>query len=141
MTEAADRSSLLRDSLNRRILLLDGATGTALASRGLTAADYGGDDLVGCHEALVLHRPDVVLDLHRSYLAAGADIVETDTFGGTTVVLAEYGLADIACVPWLLRAGDQLGVALEPFPALSDWLARMLERPAVAAEAEIVASL
>ena len=88
------RSAVLSELLRRRILVLDGATGTALAARGLGAADYGGDALVGCHEALVLHRPDVVLDLHRDYFAAGADIVETDTFGATPVVLAEYGLAD-----------------------------------------------
>jgi glutathione S-transferase len=52
-----------------------------------------------------------------------------------------YGLADIAYVPWLLRARDLLGVELDPFPALSDWLQRMLQRPAVAAEADVVASL
>ena len=75
-------------------MVLDGATGTALAMRGLTAADYGGEHLLGCHEALVLSRPEVVTDLHRSYLDAGADIVETDTFGATPVVLAEYGLAE-----------------------------------------------
>jgi 5-methyltetrahydrofolate--homocysteine methyltransferase len=88
------RSVVLADLLRQRILVLDGATGTALAARGLTAADYGGEALLGCHEALVLHRPDVVLDLHRGYLDAGADIVETDTFGATPVVLAEYSLAD-----------------------------------------------
>ncbi len=87
---AADLARLLR----QRILVLDGATGTALAARRLTAADYGGEALLGCHEALVLHRPEVVLELHRSYLAAGADIVETDTFGATPIVLAEYGLAE-----------------------------------------------
>ncbi len=53
----------------------------------------------------------------------------------------EYGLADIAYAPWLLRTRDQLGVSLERFPALSDWLERLLERPAVAAEAAVVASL
>ena len=52
-----------------------------------------------------------------------------------------YGLADAGLVPWVLRARDSLGVDLEPFPALSDWVARLLERPAVAAEAEIVAAL
>jgi glutathione S-transferase len=52
-----------------------------------------------------------------------------------------YGLADAAYVPWILRARDMLGVSLDGFPALSDWLARLLERPAVAAEAEIVAAL
>ncbi len=88
-----ERGRLLTELLARRILLLDGATGTALAARGLTAADYGGEALLGCHEALLLSRPDVILDLHREYLAAGADIVETDTFGATPIVLGEYGLA------------------------------------------------
>ena len=88
------RSAALAEAIGRRILLLDGATGTALAARGLTAADYGGEALFGCHEALLLSRPDAVLDLHRSYLAAGADVVETDSFGATPVVLAEYGLAE-----------------------------------------------
>jgi 5-methyltetrahydrofolate--homocysteine methyltransferase len=89
-TQTAALAALLR----QRVLVLDGATGTALAAKGLSAPDYGGEELIGCYEALVLHRPDVVLDLHRSYLQAGADIVETDTFGATPVVLAEYGLAD-----------------------------------------------
>jgi 5-methyltetrahydrofolate--homocysteine methyltransferase len=93
MSEKA-RAQTLAELLAERILLLDGATGTALAAHGLGATDYGGDELVGCHEALVLHRPDVVAALHRSYLGAGADIVETDTFGATPVVLAEYGLAE-----------------------------------------------
>jgi glutathione S-transferase len=53
----------------------------------------------------------------------------------------EYSLADIAYVPWVLRARDMLGVDLDPYPALSDWLGRMLERPAVAAEAQVVAAL
>ena len=94
VTNCQTRSAALAGLLGRRIMVLDGATGTALAARGLGAADYGGERLLGCHEALVLHRPDAVLDLHRGYLAAGADIVETDTFGATPVVLAEYGLAD-----------------------------------------------
>jgi 5-methyltetrahydrofolate--homocysteine methyltransferase len=92
-----DRSARLAALLRERILALDGATGTALAARGLTAADYGGEALFGCHEALLVHRPDVVLDLHRGYLEAGADIVETDSFGATPIVLAEYGLA-VRCV-------------------------------------------
>ncbi|MFH1175988.1 MAG: homocysteine S-methyltransferase family protein, partial [Acidobacteriota bacterium] len=94
MAGSTGRGALLAELLRQRIMVLDGATGTALATRGLTAADYGGEDLLGCHEALVLSRPEVVTDLHRSYLDAGADIVETDTFGATPVVLAEYGLAE-----------------------------------------------
>jgi glutathione S-transferase len=54
---------------------------------------------------------------------------------------AEYGLADIALVPWFLRARDMLGVELDGFPSLTDWLARLEERPAIAAEAGIVAAL
>jgi glutathione S-transferase len=53
----------------------------------------------------------------------------------------EYGLADIAFVPWILRARDMLGVELGPFPALTDWLARLEQRPAIASEADIVAAL
>ncbi len=93
MTRGPTRSAALAGLLRQRILVLDGATGTALAARGLTADDYGGEPRFGCYEALVLHRPDAVLELHRSYLQAGADIVETDTFGATPVVLVEYGLA------------------------------------------------
>jgi 5-methyltetrahydrofolate--homocysteine methyltransferase len=94
VTQPQSPGAALARLLRRRILVLDGATGTALAELGLGAADYGGEALVGCYEALVLHRPDAVLDLHRSYLEAGADIVETDTFGATPLVLAEYGLAE-----------------------------------------------
>jgi 5-methyltetrahydrofolate--homocysteine methyltransferase len=72
--------------------VLDGATGTALQARDLTAEDFGGPQLEGCNENLVITRPDVVLDIHRGYLEAGADIIETNTFGGTAIVLAEYGL-------------------------------------------------
>ena len=74
--------------------MLDGATGTAIQAHDLTAADFGGPQLEGCNENLVLTRPDVVLDIHRGYLDAGADIIETNTFGGTGIVLAEYGLED-----------------------------------------------
>jgi 5-methyltetrahydrofolate--homocysteine methyltransferase len=87
------RTAALAGLLNQRIVVLDGATGTALAALDLTAEDYGGEARFGCYEALVLNRPDAVLELHRSYLQAGADIVETDTFGATPVVLVEYGLA------------------------------------------------
>ena len=82
----------LRELLEQRVLVLDGAMGTMLQQRELTAADFGGNALEGCNEVLVRTRPDVVLDIHRKYFAAGADIVETDTFGGTALVLAEYGL-------------------------------------------------
>src|ERR1700747_1233937 len=82
----------LRELLGQRVLVLDGAMGTMLQQCALTAADFGGPTLEGCNEVLVRTRPDVVLDIHRKYFAAGADIVETNSFGGTPLVLAEYGL-------------------------------------------------
>jgi 5-methyltetrahydrofolate--homocysteine methyltransferase len=66
--------------------------GTMLQQRDLTAGDFGGPALEGCNENLVRTRPDVVLDIHRKYFEAGADIVETNSFGSTPLVLAEYGL-------------------------------------------------
>ena len=91
-----DRSFELHRLLAERILVLDGATGTMLQSAGLLASDFGGPELEGCNEVLVETRPDVVLGIHRAYLSAGADIIETDTFGGTPIVLDEYGLGDRA---------------------------------------------
>ena len=81
-------------ALSQRILILDGAMGTQLQARNLTAADFGGEAYEGCNEMLVLTRPDVIEDVHKAYLEAGADIVETCSFGSTDIVLAEYGLAD-----------------------------------------------
>ncbi len=92
MTERATRQQTLEDLLAQRVLILDGAMGTMLQQRHLSAADFGGASLEGCNENLVRTRPDVVLDIHRAYLAAGADIVETNSFGGARLVLAEYGL-------------------------------------------------
>src|SRR5262245_24170544 len=86
------RGDRLRALLADRIVVLDGATGTYLQGRELGPADFGGPQYEGCNEHLVLTRPDVVREMHEGYLAAGADIVETDTFGGTRIVLAEYGL-------------------------------------------------
>jgi 5-methyltetrahydrofolate--homocysteine methyltransferase len=94
MRSPAESGQQLRELLRERIVVLDGAMGTMLQQRNLTAADFGGPQLEGCNENLVFTRPDVVLDIHRAYLRAGADIIETDTFGGTPIVLAEYGLAD-----------------------------------------------
>src|SRR5215469_13887297 len=96
MTTPQERYQALADILDQRVLVLDGAMGTMLQQRHLTAADFGGPALEGCNENLVSTRPDVVLDIHRAYFAAGADMVETDTFGGTPLVLAEYGLASEA---------------------------------------------
>src|SRR3989442_10614878 len=94
MDERSVRTKLLEELLAEQILLLDGAMGTAIQARHLIAQDFGGPQLEGCNENLVVTRPDVILDIHRGYLEVGADIVETDTFGGTAIVLAEYGLQD-----------------------------------------------
>jgi len=90
------RERALVAALEQRILVLDGATGTAFQAADLGPDDFGGEDLEGCNEILVATRPDVVLDVHRRYLRAGADIVETNTFGGTPLVLGEYGLEERA---------------------------------------------
>jgi len=90
------RTQALYEALAERILVLDGATGTALQGYELTAADFGGEALEGCNENLCATRPDVVRGLSEFYLRAGADVVETDSFGSTPLVLAEYGLAERA---------------------------------------------
>jgi 5-methyltetrahydrofolate--homocysteine methyltransferase len=90
------RAQSLIDALERRILVLDGATGTYLQGLALSAADFGGPEYEGCNEHLVLTRPDAITAMHEAYLAAGADIVETNTFGATPLVLGEYGLAERA---------------------------------------------
>src|SRR5947209_7103224 len=90
------RKQALEDALSAHILVLDGAMGTMLQGHHLTAQDFGGPTLEGCNENLVLTRPDVILDIHRAYFEAGADIVETNSFGSTSIVLAEYGIAEKA---------------------------------------------
>lgn len=82
----------LQEALEKRILILDGAMGTMIQQAGLTAEDFGGEELEGCNEMLVLTRPDVIFGIHSAYLEAGADIIETNTFGATAVVLAEYDI-------------------------------------------------
>ncbi|MGK5081780.1 methionine synthase [Bdellovibrionota bacterium FG-1] len=86
------RTETLQRALNERILVLDGAMGTAIQNRNLTAHDFGGVDIEGCNEYLVITRPDVIRDIHEEYLKAGCDIIESNTFGGAPVVLDEYGL-------------------------------------------------
>ncbi len=89
-----NRSSPYLDLVRERVVIYDGATGTNLQLRDLGPDDFGGEAFEGCNEMLVLTRPDVVRDLHRSFLDVGVDVVETDSFGAFPVVLAEYGLAD-----------------------------------------------
>ncbi|MDA8296260.1 MAG: methionine synthase [Actinomycetota bacterium] len=84
------------DLLAERVVVFDGATGTNLQLRHLSADDFGGAALEGCNEMLSLTRPDVIRDLHRSFLEVGVDVVETNSFGAFPTVLAEYGIADRA---------------------------------------------
>ncbi|MDQ0189333.1 methionine synthase [Alicyclobacillus cycloheptanicus] len=83
----------LRAAIEERILILDGAMGTMLQQQNLSEADFGGAAYEGCNEYLNLTRPDVIRQIHALYLEAGADLIETNTFGGTPLVLAEYNLA------------------------------------------------
>jgi 5-methyltetrahydrofolate--homocysteine methyltransferase len=75
-----------------RVVIYDGAMGTSIQFRNPSVDDFWGKE--GCNELLVLSRPDIVKDIHASFLDVGCDVVETDTFGGARVVLAEYDLQD-----------------------------------------------
>ena len=97
------RVARLADVLRERILVLDGATGTLIQERTLEEADFRGSrfgdhprDLKGANDLLTLTRPDVVSDIHRRYLAAGADIISTNTFNATRIAMADYSLE-----PWV----------------------------------------
>src|SRR5438552_9857613 len=92
MDSSSERIELLHQAFGERIVVLDGAAGTSIQAMHLEAADFGGPQLDGCNENLVRTRPDKICELHRNFLAAGADIIETNTFGATSIVLAEYGL-------------------------------------------------
>ncbi|MFB1030044.1 MAG: methionine synthase, partial [Thauera sp.] len=99
----ADRTTELRQLLAERILILDGAMGTMIQQEKLGEADYRGErfldhpkDLKGNNDLLVLTRPQVIAGIHRAYLEAGADIIETNTFNATRVSQAEYGLEALA---------------------------------------------
>jgi len=120
MRNLNESAKALRELLSERILVLDGAMGTMLQQRHLTAEDFGGAALEGCNENLVRTRPDVVLDIHRKYFEAGSDIVETNSFGGATIVLAEYGLAADAhllnkrAAELARQAADELSTPAKP---------------------------
>lgn len=86
----------LQEIMKDRILILDGAMGTMIQQVQLGPQDFGGEELEGCNEMLVLTRPDVIEEIHEKYLEAGADLIETNTFGATSVVLAEYDIPEKA---------------------------------------------
>ncbi len=100
---AYTRAAALPEILSRRIAILDGAMGTMIQRYKLAEADYRGErfrdhpkDLKGNNELLQFTRPDVIGEIHEKYLAAGADIIETNTFGATRVAQDDYGLAPLA---------------------------------------------
>jgi 5-methyltetrahydrofolate--homocysteine methyltransferase len=84
------------DLCAQRVVIFDGATGTNLQLLGLGPDDFGGPSLEGCNEVLVASRPELVSELHRSFLEVGVDVVETNSFGSHPVILAEYGIAERA---------------------------------------------
>ncbi|MEY3514586.1 MAG: hypothetical protein RL420_1609 [Pseudomonadota bacterium] len=97
------RAQQLPVILAKRIAVLDGAMGTMIQRYKLTEAQYRGErfkdfhkDVKGNNELLSLTRPDVIRDIHEGYLAAGADLIETNTFGATTIAQADYDMADLA---------------------------------------------
>ncbi|WP_461108963.1 methionine synthase [Spirosoma koreense] len=93
----------IQELLRERILVLDGAMGTMIQRYGLTEADYRGErfrdwphDLKGNNDLLSLTKPDIIQEIHRQYLEAGADIIETNTFSGTTIAMADYHMEELA---------------------------------------------
>ena len=100
---AYTRAAALPDILRQRLVILDGAMGTMIQRFKLTEEQYRGErfkdfhrDVKGNNELLSLTRPDVIRDIHEQYLASGADMVETNTFGATTIAQADYDMADLA---------------------------------------------
>ena len=80
------------EAATNRVVVYDGAMGTSLQQAGLTADDFGSDNLEGCNELLSVTRPDVVQAVHAAFLEVGVDVIETNSFGGFSVPLSEYGL-------------------------------------------------
>jgi hypothetical protein len=111
------------DVVNQKVVVFDGATGTNLQEVGLTADDFGGPDLEGCNEYLVVTRPDVIRDLHTSLLDVGVDVIETDTLGSFAIPLGEYGLAELD----LCAAMSLSGRAHQPPPTVHVGLYRLVQ--------------
>ena len=86
--------STFLDTLKDRIVVFDGAMGTNIQVQNLTPDDFGGLD--GCNEYLVQTKPEAVEKVHAAFLEVGCDVVETDTFGATSIVLAEYDIAHLS---------------------------------------------
>ncbi|MBV8579421.1 MAG: methionine synthase [Candidatus Eremiobacteraeota bacterium] len=107
-------------ALRERVLLFDGAMGTQLMALHLTDDDFGGPSYHGCNEALVLTRPELIERIHRDYFAAGADVVETDSFTASRLKLDEYGLGaktrevNVAAAAIARRAADAFSTPERP---------------------------
>ncbi|HEY3341036.1 MAG TPA: homocysteine S-methyltransferase family protein, partial [Anaerolineae bacterium] len=89
-----DRAKRFLDVLAQRVILYDGAMGTRIQRYDLHEADFGGALYMGCNDYLAVTRPDIIEEIHRSYMEAGADVLETDTFRSNRLTLGEYKLAD-----------------------------------------------
>ncbi|MBY4678769.1 methionine synthase [Marinobacterium arenosum] len=98
-----DKTQQLTDALQQRILILDGGMGTMIQQRKLEEADYRGErfadwhvEVKGNNDLLVLSQPDLIREIHGEYLAAGADIIETNTFNATTIAMADYEMESLS---------------------------------------------
>ncbi len=118
-----DRTQVLQDLLSRRILVLDGAMGTMIQRHALTEEDFRGTrfadhshDLKGDNDVLVLTRPDVIGRIHREYLAAGSDIIETCTFNSNAIAQADYGL-ERACYELNVEGAKLARAAVDEYNA------------------------
>ncbi|MEI6290113.1 MAG: homocysteine S-methyltransferase family protein, partial [Chloroflexota bacterium] len=94
MTKKAYTNRRYLDSLEKKVLVFDGAMGTSLQNQHLTADHFGGEKLNGCNDYLVISYPEAVEKVNRSFLDAGVDVLETDTFRSNRLTLGEYGLGE-----------------------------------------------
>ena len=100
------RDSVYLSTMRERVLIYDGAMGTEIQDLELSASDFGGEKLLGCNDHLSLTRPDVIQEIHASFLDVGCDVIETNTFRANRLSIAEYGLEDQ--IGELNRAAAQL---------------------------------
>ena len=94
MNQTASKKNAYLDALDQRVLVFDGAMGTTLQAMNLSAEDYGSPRWVGCNDVLVLTKPEAVLSVHRAFLEAGADVIETDSFRSNRITLVDYALQE-----------------------------------------------
>ena len=95
----SERNSLIKSQLEKHILLIDGGMGTMIQAYKFEEEDFRGErfkdwtqDVKGNNDLLVLTQPNIIANIHREYLDAGADILETNTFNATTIAMADYGM-------------------------------------------------